>query len=89
MPIRRPNSAVIGHSSRCVTCHKVMRVSEFILSWTSSTWSLGYLVLFDYDVSPNTYIALVSFIILRFLFVALGSCIIFYGMKQELIKVLA
>lgn len=79
---------MIGHSNRCVLCNKITKVFDFIISWLSTTATLGYIVLFDYDVSPNVYIAMIVFICLRFVFTILGSYAVFIGLKLELKKVL-
>ena len=84
----RRTSTVIGHSNRCLPCNKILVALDLVFSLLSSTATFGYLVLFSHDVSPNTYIAMVIFVLLRFMLVALGSYGIYVGLKQELVRTL-
>jgi hypothetical protein len=66
-----------------------MNVIDFVLSLLNSTMIYLYLAVFDYDVAPNTWRAIVALLILRVLLCFLASVMVMVGLRQELAKVLS
>lgn len=68
---------VVEFSNRYDSCGKVCNGIEFGLSMLSTTLPWGYLAIFDFKVSPNLSITIITLILLRILLCMLASIAVY------------
>lgn len=68
---------VVEFSNRYDSCGKVCNGIEFGLSMLNTTLPWGYLAIFDFKVSPNLSITIITLILLRILLCMLASIAVY------------